>query len=81
MTDQNVWHETISQFIYHETHNHWHIDDIEEFSIRAYEQNTPDVPGDVVDDASSKLDSVLPMFSNTMVMNLQLLREFTGIVR
>lgn len=53
LTDQNVWHETVSQFIFHETHNHWHIDDIGEFAIRSYDPNNPNVPGDIIDDAFS----------------------------
>jgi hypothetical protein len=53
LTDQNIWHETVSQFIFHETHNHWHIDDIGEFSIRAYDENNPTVPGEIVEDAAS----------------------------
>jgi hypothetical protein len=53
LTDQNVWHENVSQFIFHEAHNHWHIDNVGEFAVRAYDPNNPDVPGDIVDDAAS----------------------------
>jgi len=53
LTDQNVWHNNVSQFIFHATHNHWHIDDVGEFAVRAYDPNNPDVPGDIVDAASS----------------------------
>ena len=43
----------MSQFIFHETHNHWHIDDVGEFAIRAYDPNNPNVPGAIVEDAAS----------------------------
>jgi len=47
LTDQTVWHETVSQFIFHETHNHWHIDDIGEFSVRVPDANNADIPGGI----------------------------------
>lgn len=58
LTDQNIWNDppginVVSEFIFHETHNHWHINDIGEFAIRTYDQNNPNVPGDIVDDAFS----------------------------
>lgn len=47
LTDQTVWHETVSQFIFHDTHNHWHIDDIGEFSVRLPDTNNSDIPGEI----------------------------------
>ncbi len=47
LTDQTVWHETVSQFIFHDTHNHWHIDDIGEFSVRVPDTNNADIPGEI----------------------------------
>ena len=44
LTDQNIWHQTVSEFIFHETHNHWHINDIGEFSVRV---DNNGVPGDI----------------------------------
>lgn len=31
---ENIWHEPVSDFTFHPTHNHWHIGDIGEFSVR-----------------------------------------------
>ena len=44
LTDQNIWHQTVSEFIFHETHNHWHINDVGEFSVRV---DNNGVPGDI----------------------------------
>jgi hypothetical protein len=50
---QKIWSTTVSEFIFHETHNHWHINDIGEFSIRSDNNGSPgdialDVNGDDV---------------------------------
>ncbi len=44
LPEQNIWHQTVSEFIFHETHNHWHIDDIGEFSVRV---DNNGVPGEI----------------------------------
>jgi hypothetical protein len=38
---ENVWHETVSQFVFHPTHNHWHIDEVGEFSVRVDDNGSP----------------------------------------
>ena len=35
-----VWHEIVGDFLFHPTHNHWHIDDVGEFSVRV-DDNVP----------------------------------------
>lgn len=40
-----VWSEVVSEFEFHESHNHWHIADIGEFAVR---EATPDGPGDII---------------------------------
>jgi hypothetical protein len=44
-----VWHEVVSEFTFHETHNHWHIDGIGEFSVRhvATDKKGNEIPGDI----------------------------------
>ena len=38
---KNIWHEPVSDFTFHPTHNHWHIDDIGEFSVRVDDNGSP----------------------------------------
>jgi len=49
--NQNIWSEVVSQFTYHETHNHWHIADVGEFSIRVVDENN--LPGEIALGATS----------------------------
>lgn len=46
--ENSIWNATVSSFIFHETHNHWHIDDIGLYSLRTYDENNPTTPGDIV---------------------------------
>lgn len=64
LTDQNVWHQTVSQFIFHETHNHWHIDDIGEFSVRV---DNNGVPGDIAVGENGETASIKVGFCITNV--------------
>lgn len=43
---ENVWHEPVGDYIFHPTHNHWHIDDVGEFSVREVVDPNPNVEGD-----------------------------------
>ncbi len=52
MPSENIWSETVSEFIFHDTHNHWHINDIGEFSIRYADITNPSVPGDIALDVN-----------------------------
>ncbi len=45
-----IWNAAVSQFIFHDTHNHWHIDDIGEFSVRVDDNG---LPGAIAPGASS----------------------------
>ena len=36
-----VWSEVAGDFIFHPTHNHWHIDDVGEFSVRIDDNGSP----------------------------------------
>lgn len=36
-----IYHEPVGDFIFHETHNHWHIDDVGEFSVRVDDNSSP----------------------------------------
>ncbi len=47
--EQTVWREIVSEFEFHAIHNHWHIAEIGEFSVRhvATDENGNDVPGDI----------------------------------
>ncbi len=45
-----VYHEIAGDFIFHENHNHWHIDDVEEFSVRLDDNG---IPGDIAPGANS----------------------------
>ena len=52
MPDKNIWNDPpginqVSSFIFHEQHNHWHIDDVGEFSVRTPSVNDPTKPGDI----------------------------------
>ncbi len=49
MPEQTVWRELVSEFEFHDIHNHWHIADIGEFSVRhvAIDENGNEVPGDI----------------------------------
>ena len=38
---KSVWHEVAGQFIYHPTHNHWHVDDVGDFSVRVDNNGEP----------------------------------------
>ncbi len=38
---QSIWHQIVGQFIFHPTHNHWHIDDVGEFSVRVDDNGSP----------------------------------------
>ena len=38
---ENIWHEPVGDYIFHPTHNHWHIDDIGEFSVRVDDNGSP----------------------------------------
>ena len=62
ITSENIWNDPVginkvSEFTFHETHNHWHVDDIGEFTINTYDWNDPlgveQFPGDIVDDTTS----------------------------
>jgi hypothetical protein len=64
LTDQNIWHQTVSEFIFHETHNHWHIDDIGEFSVRV---DNNGVPGDIAVGENGETASIKVGFCITNV--------------
>lgn len=51
MPEQTVWREIVSEFTFHETHNHWHIDGIGEFSVRevVIDENGNEVPGEIAE--------------------------------
>ena len=61
---ENIWNDPpgmnkVSQFIFHPTHNHWHIDDVGEFSVREVYDPDPQVPGDEVPgEIASRAESV-----------------------
>jgi hypothetical protein len=50
LPEHNVWSDTVSQFIFHDAHNHWHIDNVGEFSVRV---DNNGVPGEIAPGASS----------------------------
>ena len=37
----NIWQEVTSEFFFHPTHNHWHVDKIGEFSVRVDDNGSP----------------------------------------
>lgn len=64
LTDQNIWHQTVSEFIFHDTHNHWHINDIGEFSVRV---DNNGVPGDIAVGENGETASIKVGFCITNV--------------
>ena len=47
---ENIWHEPVGDYIFHPGHNHWHIDDVGEFSVRVDDNGSP---GDVAPGAGT----------------------------
>ena len=47
MPTENIWSETVSQFIFHDTQNHWHINAVGEFSVRSPDTSNANIPGDI----------------------------------
>ncbi|QLH04055.1 hypothetical protein C5F49_01005 [Nitrosopumilus oxyclinae] len=45
-----VWNEIVTEFTFHDTHNHWHIDGVGEFAVREITTDTEgnEIPGDIV---------------------------------
>ena len=43
-----VYHEPLGEFIFHPGHNHWHIDDVGDFSIWEFDDPNPEVMGDEI---------------------------------
>lgn len=41
MPTEKIWTDVVSQFEFHDIHNHWHIGQIGEFSVRADENGSP----------------------------------------
>lgn len=56
-----VYHEILGDFIFHPTHNHWHIDDVGEFSVREFTDPNPALMGDEI------IGDVAPGAENTKV--------------
>jgi len=50
MPAESIWSGIVSQFVFHPNHNHWHIDNIGEFSVKVDDN---DSPGAIADGAKS----------------------------
>ena len=48
MPSETSWREIVTEFTFHETHNHWHIDGVGEFAVReVITVDGKEVPGDI----------------------------------
>ncbi|WP_428324889.1 hypothetical protein [Nitrosopumilus sp.] len=43
-----VFHEPLGEFVFHPNHNHWHIDDVGEFTVWEFVDPDPEVLGDEI---------------------------------
>lgn len=50
---EKIWEATVSEFFFHQNHNHWHVDDIGEFTVHSPDVNDPTIPGELATGTST----------------------------